>query len=105
MDEREFTRHADAALARIETALDACAADIDFEIMPGGVVEIEFEDGSKIVVNRHAAAQEIWIAARSGGYHFRFDGERWIGTRDSIELMAALSRCATEQAGAPVELR
>lgn len=105
LDEREFNRHADAALARIEAALDACDADIDFEIKPGGVIEIEFDDGSKIIVNRHSAAREIWIAARSGGYHFRYDGDRWIGTRDGAELMEALSRCATEQAGAPIELR
>lgn len=104
LDEREFNVLADAALARIEAALDACGADLDFEIKPGGVIEIEFDDGSRIIVNRHAAAREIWIAARSGGYHFRFDGARWVGTRDGAELMAALSRCATEQAGAPVKL-
>lgn len=104
LDEREFNREADAMLARIEAALDDCDADLDFEIMPGGVIEIEFADGSKIVVNRHAAAREIWVAARSGGYHFRFGDGRWTGTRDGSELMEALSRCASEQAGEPVEL-
>ena len=105
LDEREFTVEADAMLARIEAALDACDADIDFEIKPGGVIEVEFDDDSKIIVNRHTAAREIWIAARSGGYHFKFDGGRWVGTRDGADLMAILSRCATEQAGARVELR
>ncbi|HEX8964217.1 MAG TPA: iron donor protein CyaY [Rhodocyclaceae bacterium] len=104
MDEREFNREADAMLARIEAALDACDADLDYEIMPGGVIEIEFDDGSKIIVNRHAAAREIWVAARSGGYHFKFDGGRWVGTRDGAGLMEALSRCASEQAGAAVRL-
>ncbi|MDD5250405.1 MAG: iron donor protein CyaY [Rhodocyclaceae bacterium] len=105
MDEREFNRQADAMLARVEAALDACAAELDFEIKPGGVIEIEFDDGSKIIVNRHTAAREIWLAARSGGYHFKLDGERWVGTRDGADLMAVLSRCATEQAGAPISLR
>lgn len=105
LDEREFNREADAMLARIEAALDACGADLDFEIKPGGVIEIEFDDGSRIIVNRHAAAREIWVAARSGGYHFKFESGRWVGTRDGADLMAALSRCAGEQAGAPVDLR
>jgi CyaY protein len=105
LDEREFNREADAMLARVEAALEACDADLDFEIMPGGVIEIEFDNGSKIIVNRHAAAREIWVAARSGGFHFRFDQGGWVGTRDGEALMDKLSRCASEQAGAPVELR
>lgn len=91
-------------LARIEAALEASASDLDFEIKPGGVIEIEFDNGTKVIVNRHTAAREIWVAARSGGYHFRPQGDRWLATRDAEELMAALSRCLSEQAGAPVEL-
>lgn len=106
LDEREFNFQADAMLARIEAALDAADADLDVEIKPGGVIEIEFDNGSKIIVNRHTAAREIWVAARSGGYHFKFAHERWVSTRDSAaELMDALSRCVTEQAGVPVSLR
>ena len=108
MDEREFMAAADAELERIETALDAAAAsgvaDFDFETKPGGVIEIEFDNGSKIILNRHLAAREIWLAAKSGGYHFRPEGDRWLGTRDGEELMAALSRTMTEQAGARVAL-
>ena len=105
LDEREFNLQADAMLARIEAAFDACDTDLDVETKPGGVIEIEFDNGSKIIVNRHTAAREIWLAARSGGYHFKPDQGRWLATRDGAELMAVLSRCATEQAGAPVELR
>jgi CyaY protein len=104
LDEREFNRLADAMLVRIEAALEASASDLDFEIKPGGVIEIEFDNGTKVIVNRHTAAREIWVAARSGGYHFRPQGDRWLATRDGEELMAALSRCLSEQAGAPVEL-
>ena len=104
MQERDFNLSADAMLAHIEAALDTCAADLDFEIKPGGVIEIEFDDGSKIIVNRHTAAREIWLAARSGGYHFKPDAGRWVGTRDGAELLAVLSRCISEQAGVPVSL-
>jgi len=108
MDEPEFMVMADAELARIEAALEVASmsgvADFDFEIKPGGVIEIEFENGSKIIVNRHGAAREIWVAAKSGGYHFRPDGGRWLGTRDGEELLAALSRTVSEQAGVPVAL-
>ena len=104
MQERDFNLSADAMLAHIEAALDTCAADLDFEIKPGGVIEIEFDDGSKIILNRHTAAREIWLAARSGGYHFKPDAGRWVGTRDGAELLAVLSRCISEQAGVPVSL-
>ncbi len=104
MEETEFNTRAEAALAAIERALDACGADIDYELQPGGVLELEFDDGSKIIINRHAAAREIWVAAKSGGFHFRFDAGRWVGTRDGLELFEALSRLATGQAGEPVTL-
>jgi CyaY protein len=99
MEETEFNALAGAALARIERALDACEADIDYELQPGGVLELEFSDGSKIIINRHAAAREIWVAARSGGFHFRYENGRWLGTRDGVELFEALGRLATAQAG------
>ena len=72
MEEREFNALADAMLARIEAALEACSSDcdFDFETKPGGVLELEFDNGSKIIINRHTAAREIWVAAKSGGYHF-----------------------------------
>lgn len=109
MDEREFNALADAMLERIEQALENCTAELDFEIKPGGVIELEFDygAGSKIIINRHTAAREIWIAAKSGGYHFKADPSdplRWPNTRDGADLMAVLSRCVGEQAGVTVKL-
>jgi CyaY protein len=104
MDEREFNRLADAMLARLESLVEESGVDVDLELKPGGVIEIECANGSKIIVNRHTAAREIWIAARSGGFHFRPDGERWVASRDGEELVAALARCLTEQTGAAVTL-
>jgi CyaY protein len=104
MDEREFNTMADAALRRIEDAVEQSGSDVDLEVKPGGVLELEFDDGSKIIINRHTAAREIWVAAKSGGYHFRPQDGRWLGTRDGEELMAALARCMSEQSGARIVL-
>lgn len=105
MDEKEFGGLADAVMARIEAALEAAEADIDFELAAGGVLEIEFADGSKIIVNRHGVAREIWVAARAGGFHFRWDGTVWRDTRDGAELLEKLSQLASQQAGEPLTLR
>lgn len=111
MEEREFMALADAELAQIETALeklqDESDVDFDYELKPGGIIEIEFDDSSKIIVNRHAAAREIWVAARSGGFHFRppeTAGGRWLATRGDEDLATALSRCFSAQAGEAVLL-
>jgi CyaY protein len=105
MDDKEFNTLADSVLARIEGALEASDADIDFELAAGGVLEIEFADGSKIIVNRHGVAREVWVAARAGGFHFRWDGTGWRDTRDGTELMEKLSLLSSQQAGETVSLR
>jgi CyaY protein len=105
MDERDFERLATQALQAIERALEGSAVDADFELKEGGILQIEFEDGSKIIVNRHGAAREIWVAARAGGFHFRWDGTAWRDTRDGAELFAALSRLVSDQGGQAVALQ
>lgn len=92
MDEREYHRQADAALGTIEARLEA--ADIDFEFAAGGILEVELDDGARIVVNKQSATQEIWVAARSGGFHYRWNGDAWLDTRSGEELQAALARLA-----------
>lgn len=104
MDESEFEALAGAALQSVERALEASGVDADFELKEGGVLEVEFANGSKLIVNRHAAAREIWVAAKSGGFHFRWDGARWRDTRDGAELFAALSRLVSAQSGSAVLL-
>lgn len=104
MDERQFEALASEALRSIERALDQSGVDADFELKEGGVLELEFGNGSKIIVNRHGAAREIWVAARSGGFHFRWDGSVWRDTRDGAELFAALSKLVSAQSGTGVIL-
>lgn len=104
MTESEYQQLADAVFKRLEAALDEHDDVIDYERAAGGVLELEFEDGSKMVVNKQAAAQEIWVAARSGGFHFQFAEEAWRDSRSGEELFAALSRLASAQAGEPIAL-
>lgn len=104
MTDTEFERIADATLAAIERAIEASALDADLQTKGAGVLEIEFHDGSKMIVNRQVAARELWVAAKAGGFHYRHDGRVWRDTRDGGELFAALSRLVSAQAGAPVIL-
>ena len=104
MNDSEFNALTDAVLARIERGLEATGVDLDFFMASAGVLEIEFADGSKIIVNRHGAAKEMWVAARSGGFHFRWDGLVWRDTRSGEELLMALSTLVSAQAAEPVTL-
>ena len=104
MTEAEFNTLAEAMLAKIEAVVEHCAADLDCMPMGDGVLEIDFADGGKIIVNRHLASQELWVAARSGGHHFRWDGQAWRDSRDGTELMAALSHLVSAQAGEEIRL-
>lgn len=110
VEEREFVALADEELARLEAALErlhaVTDADWDYEMKPGGILELEFADDSKIIINRHAAAREIWIAARAGGFHFRppesMPGQ-WLDSRSGQPMAAVLSRCMSEQAGTSLQ--
>jgi CyaY protein len=96
MDEQEFERRADALFQQIERALDAVEGEgLDYEPRSGGVLEIEVVGRGKIVVNRHAARQEIWVAAQmtkaaGGGFHFAWNGEDWMDARSGKTLFACL---------------
>jgi len=104
MTPSEFDALADAAFERLVRALEESSADCDWEPKSEGVLELEFGDGSRIVVNRHATAQEIWVASKSGGHHFRWNGSSWTDTRDGSELFAALSALVSRQSGSHVIL-
>jgi CyaY protein len=103
MSDSEYLTRAEAVLAAIERSLDDTDADVEFE-RSGNVLTLEFENGTKIIVNLQPPMQEIWIAAKSGGYHFRFVDGAWRDTRNGTEFYAALSEYATQQAGADVQI-
>ena len=104
--ETEFIASADALLASIGAALDAAAdesdADIDWSLNDG-ILTIDCAAGGKLIVNRHVPNREIWVAARSGGHHFRAQGDRWVDTRSGETLDATLSRLLREQAGIAID--
>lgn len=99
--ESSFIAAADRVLAAIGSALDAAldASDLDVDwSVNEGVLEIECDDGGRIIVNRHVPNREIWVAAQSGGFHFRADAGLWRDTRDGRELGAALTEIVAAQA-------
>lgn len=108
MSETEFLDLADSTLGTIEAAMDRLNDEdvIDVECKrSGNVLEIEFIDnGSKIIVNSQAPLQEMWVAAKSGGFHYKRADSKWINTRDGSELYASLSTLASEQGGTTVTL-
>lgn len=103
MTESEFNEEAESTLLAVELAIDAVDVGIDC-IRSGGVLSLELADGSKIIVNTQLPTRQIWVAARSGGYHFAHDGAAWRDTRDGTELFAALSRLISAQGGRAVVL-
>ena len=104
MTESEFLERAEACLEAIESALEGAPVDCDLE-RHGPVLDVEFADGSKIVINSQTPMRQLWVAARSGGFHYAWDGAAWRDTRDGSELFAALSRIVSAQGGEAVVLR
>lgn len=101
----EFIAAADRTLAAIGEALDralaASDADLDWSLVDG-ILEIECEDASKLIVNRHLPNREIWLAARAGGSHFAARDGRWRDTRTGEELGSALAAQLRAQGGLAV---
>ncbi len=98
MAESVFHERVDALLASIENALESEDADIDSEIN-AGILTLEFDNASKVIINRQTPNRELWVAAKSGGFHFRFDGASWRDTRSNESLESLLSRVISEQSG------
>jgi len=103
MNESEFDKKATDTLLRIEQGIEESGADIDFEAA-GGILTLEFANGTKIIVNKQGAAGQIWVAAKSGGYHYGFVDGRWINDQGGGELMQELSRFIREQSDEEVNL-
>ena len=102
-EESAFTALTDRVLRAIGAALDASGEDLDWS-ENDGVLSIEWSAGGRMIVNRHLPNREIWIAAKSGGFHFHADGAAWRDTRSGEELAVALQRLLEEQAGIAVRL-
>jgi CyaY protein len=102
LSDADYPHVAGAVLASIEAAADRWLQDdvIDIDThRTGGLLELVFPDDSRIVVNLQPPLQEIWLAARAGGYHYRHVQGRWLDTRDGSDFFEALSRHASAQGG------
>jgi len=101
MTESEFLTLAETCLREVEEIFERAFDNDELDVecsRSGNVLTVEFvNNGSKIIVNSQAPMQEMWLAARSGGFHYRYDGSHWLNTRDGSELFATLSRIAREQ--------
>lgn len=101
MSEREFHDAVDSALAAIEDAIDRADADIDIEA-GGGILTLTLDNGSKVIINRQAPTREIWVAARSGGYHCAQSEGQWRCNTTGERLAALMTRVIAEQGGGHV---
>lgn len=104
MSESDFLAAAERTLDEIESAVEACDADIEIN-RAGNVLTLELADGSKVVVNSQAPMRQLWLAAKSGGFHYEWRDGAWRDTRDGSELFATLSRVVSAQGGVAVLLR
>lgn len=105
MNEAEFENAVAATLTRIEQAIEASGANIDFE-NAGEILELEFNNRSKIIINKQGAAKQIWVAAKSGGFHYSYDASarEWRNDQSGAELFSELTRLVSEQSGESVKL-
>jgi iron-sulfur cluster assembly protein CyaY len=105
MTDNEFMDRAEAVLRSIESDCDRINAQSDADLdnqRTGGMVTLTFADRSQIVVNLQRPLHEIWLATRTGGYHYRWNGAHWVDTKGAGELFERLSRDASQHAGLPL---
>ena len=106
MTDHEFMDLAESLLRRVEAQCDhfneTTDADIDNQRV-GGMVTLTFANRSQIVINLQKPLHEVWLAARCGGFHYRFDGQAWQDTKGQGEFWTSLSRYASDQSGLALE--
>jgi CyaY protein len=105
MTDLEYLDRAEAVLSAIEQACDRINDESDADIdnqRVGGMITLVFPNRSQIVINLQKPLHEIWMAARSGGYHYKFDGNLWMDTKGAGEFFSHLTREASVQAGQPL---
>ncbi|MDR7380113.1 CyaY protein [Rhodoferax ferrireducens] len=105
MTDPEFMDRAEILLKAVEANCDrindSTDADIDNQ-RTGGMVTLTFPNRSQIIINLQKPLQEIWMAAKSGGYHYKFNSDQWMDTKGQGEFFASLTRDASAQAGEPL---
>jgi len=104
MQESNFNEQIEATLMAIEEAIDESGLDIDYDTV-AGILTLEFEDQSKIIINRQTAMSQLWIAARSGGFHLDYIDNNWYCKTEDCSLSTLIDRLCSEQAHCQVQLQ
>ncbi|MES2819113.1 MAG: iron donor protein CyaY [Pseudomonadota bacterium] len=104
LSEARFHDLVDATQQAVEDIFDDCDLDLDLD-NSAGVLTVRFENGSQLVFSRQAPIRQLWLTARSGGFHFDYDpdSERWICDSSDELLGEMLVRITFEQAGEQLE--
>ncbi|HEY6609655.1 MAG TPA: iron donor protein CyaY [Pseudomonas sp.] len=104
LTEARFHALVDALQLAVEDAFDASGLDVDLE-NSGGVLTVRFDNGSQLIFSRQEPLRQLWLAARSGGFHFDYDeaAGTWICDGNGEALGAMLARLSGEQGGAAVD--
>jgi CyaY protein len=108
MTDLEYQDQAERVLTAIETACDRLNDETDADIdnqRTGGMITLTFSNRSQIIINLQKPLQEIWMAAKAGGFHYKFDGTQWRDTKDASEFFKNLSRCASAQANQSLQFK
>lgn len=103
MNDSEYHQLADELLIQLQDAVDEVEFDLDYE-SAGGIVEIMFPNGTKIIVNKQAPLHQIWVATKFNGHHFEYKDGQWIDNRSGSELWQLINDAASKQAGEPIKL-
>ena len=103
MNDTEYHQLADDLLISIQEAVDEVDFDLDYEAA-GGIVEIIFPNGTKIIINKQAPLHQIWVATKFNGHHFEMKDGQWIDNRSGEELWTLINDAATKQAGETIAL-
>ncbi len=102
LSDSDYQALTQALLAGIETCIDRWLQDDVIDIdshRTGGLLELAFPDGSRIIVNTQPPLHEVWLAAKAGGFHYRWSGSGWVDTRDGSDFLTTLSAHASAQGG------
>ena len=108
MTDIEFLDRGEALLLAVEQTCDRINDETDADIdcqRTGGMLTLVFANGSQIIVNLQRPLHEVWLAAKSGGYHYRFDSNQWSDTKGQGEFFASLTRDASAQSGLALEFK
>jgi len=103
MEESKFNQYIDETLLAIEDAIDEMGLDIDYDTI-AGILTLEFANQSKVIINRQTALSQLWIAAKSGGFHLDYLDGQWFCKNEDCNLHVLLDRVCSDQAETKVSL-